>query len=554
MRKQKGITMVVLIITIVIMLILVGATVTVSLNGELFDQTRKAKSNVEISNEKEIIQEAIIIAERKNKTGSITVENIQNAIDSITKENSAIAMDYDETIIIKFTESKRYYQIDNNGYVKQYDMKEPEPTPEDSSRQVLSQMRYGVIEVEFLSDKSYDVTNTANKPILKDGMKAVYWAKDETGEIDEENPANNVYEITSDDENFKEENWYNYIAQSTTTEEGGTSRWANAITSDGSYYVWIPRYSYRIIYFDTEQHENEYRAGTLTEENALQNGYIAGYSDARGIVDAEGKKPTEVSSQPGIAVNDKKFRTHPAFDGNVNEGGWSYKTSGFWVMKYEASKYGDNIPISIPNSFHWWNIRMNTIMDYIKNAYNKNGKLNTILNSHLIKNSEWGAITYLSDSKFGRNGTEVSQNASGAYTGRVSEEYPYNTKEGMLASSAGNIYGIYDLNGLGREYVACYFVFSNSSSESYQLLDRIEQSNEYITLYSQETEVRKAFITGDGIYEMPNIYWNMLPVSDAPFMTRGGKNNNSRTSISDFSSSDCPSSDGRGFRVCLTVK
>lgn len=128
MRKQNGITMVVLIITIVIMLILVGATVTVSLNGELFDQTRKAKNNAEISNEKEIIEEAVIIAERKNKTGSITVENIQNAIDNITKENTAIAMDYDETIIIKFIESKRYYQIDNNGYVKQYDMKEPEPT------------------------------------------------------------------------------------------------------------------------------------------------------------------------------------------------------------------------------------------------------------------------------------------------------------------------------------------------------------------------------------------------------------------------------------------
>jgi len=93
----------------------------------------------------------------------------------------------------------------------------------------------------------------------------------------------------------------------------------------GSYYVWIPRYSYRIVYFDTEAHENEYRAGTLSEQDALKNNYIVGYSDARGIVDSQGKRPANVTSVTAISVNDKYLRTHPVFDGDVDNGGWDCK-------------------------------------------------------------------------------------------------------------------------------------------------------------------------------------------------------------------------------------
>lgn len=42
--------------------------------------------------------------------------------------------------------------------------------------------------------------------------------------------------------------WYDYVVQSGTTESGGTSKWANAVTTDDDgtvtgYYVWIPRYA-----------------------------------------------------------------------------------------------------------------------------------------------------------------------------------------------------------------------------------------------------------------------------------------------------------------------
>ena len=42
-KKQKGITLIALIITIIVMLILVGVSVTVALNGGLFSTAKKAK-------------------------------------------------------------------------------------------------------------------------------------------------------------------------------------------------------------------------------------------------------------------------------------------------------------------------------------------------------------------------------------------------------------------------------------------------------------------------------------------------------------------------------
>ena len=57
-------------------------------------------------------------------------------------------------------------------------------------------------------------------------MKAVYW--DEEGN-----------EIRQGDENFDKTKWYDY----------DNNRWANAVvTIDGveSYFVWIPRYKYKI--------------------------------------------------------------------------------------------------------------------------------------------------------------------------------------------------------------------------------------------------------------------------------------------------------------------
>ena len=81
----------------------------------------------------------------------------------------------------------------------------------------------------------------------------------------------------------------------------------------------------------------------------------------------------------------------------------------------------------------------------------------------MIKNMEWGAVAYLSHSKYGIN-KEMALNSANTYTtgcGPQSEGSTssgskcnaYDTSLGQTSSTTGNIYGIYDMSGGSSEYV-----------------------------------------------------------------------------------------------------
>lgn len=568
-REENGITLIALIVTIIILLILAGITVA-ALTGDngLIQNAGNAKEQTEIANEKEILEQAAIVAMGKNKRGNILKTNLDSELDKNPGNGNYSSKDIDEGIEVTFKSSRRYI-VDGDGNV--IFIKSPEPEPQKSTENVKT-MLYGVIEIEFLSDYSYNVAQSPNKPILRDGMKAVYWAKDSSGEIDKTNPANNTYEITSDNVNFKEANWYEYVAQNQEN-DGKTSRWANAMTSDGSYYVWIPRYSYRIVYFDTGAHENEYRAGALSEQDALKNNYIVAYSDARGIVDSQGKRPADVTSVTSVSVNDKYLRTHPVFDGNVDNGGWDSKLQGIWVMKYEAS-YISNALKSIPNVASKTGTTMKNMSDWSINAYNKNGQANTILNPHMMKNSEWGAIEYLADSKYGRNGTGISGNqctdkitgagrglgnnqiknskySVNSETNLPEPEQQYNGTIGQLSSTTGNIYGIYDMVGGLHEYIMGFGKDENNSI----MFGRTGFTNETIPekKYYQTYSKIDGTILGDGLYETQWGFKNLSFSSTDPIIWRGSWHSSISTI---FYSGNYHGglNYGAGFRACLTVK
>lgn len=63
MKNQKGITLVALVITIIIMLILVGVTITVALQGNLFDTAKNAAKDTQnaANEEKNLANGQIII-------------------------------------------------------------------------------------------------------------------------------------------------------------------------------------------------------------------------------------------------------------------------------------------------------------------------------------------------------------------------------------------------------------------------------------------------------------------------------------------------------------
>ena len=96
------------------------------------------------------------------------------------------------------------------------------------------------------------------------------------------------------------------------------------------------------------------------------------------------------------------------------------------------------------------------------------------LDSHMMKNTEWGAVAYLSHSKYGKN-AEININNNSSYKTGYSalpstnqQTYPgtsgdgdsynsvYNTNIGYLASTSGNISGVYDMSGGAWEYVSSY--------------------------------------------------------------------------------------------------
>ena len=79
MKKQKGITLIALIITIIVMMILVGVTVSVSLNGGLFDTARRAAQETE----KEAIYDQIVSAIKLKDNGKIDVEGTHEAVKNI---------------------------------------------------------------------------------------------------------------------------------------------------------------------------------------------------------------------------------------------------------------------------------------------------------------------------------------------------------------------------------------------------------------------------------------------------------------------------------------
>ena len=121
-KKNQGITLVALVITIVIMLIL--STVTIgAINGGLFDYAGKAKKDTEEVSKTTGIEESFILAKEKSKTGKITISDMQNALDKIFGENYAEAMENGSTIVVKIGE--KYYEVDSKGNVGEGKILEP---------------------------------------------------------------------------------------------------------------------------------------------------------------------------------------------------------------------------------------------------------------------------------------------------------------------------------------------------------------------------------------------------------------------------------------------
>ena len=66
LKTKRGITLIALVITIVVMLILVGVTVNIALNGGLFSTTKQAATGTQYHSDREILLSAVIGARNGN--------------------------------------------------------------------------------------------------------------------------------------------------------------------------------------------------------------------------------------------------------------------------------------------------------------------------------------------------------------------------------------------------------------------------------------------------------------------------------------------------------
>ena len=190
-----------------------------------------------------------------------------------------------------------------------------------------------------------------------------------------------------------------YTAKNTPT----TKKWANAITEDGSMWVWIPRYAYSIA---SEYHKQDTAAGGTINIKFLEGNTNVAY---------DGAKVWSNESGEG------NWNVHPAFK-------YGQEITGIWVAKFEASPEGatDEATESIyngtrkklqikPGVSSWRGIT-------IGNAYTVCLNYNKTLNSHMMKNDEWGAITYLNKSRYGKNDEVFVNNSDGYITGAAGSE------------------------------------------------------------------------------------------------------------------------------------
>ena len=279
------------------------------------------------------------------------------------------------------------------------------------------------------------------------------------------------------------EEWYNYDKQmwanAVVLGSGKTKKPGEIVTVEGDnpdalmMLVYIPRYEYKI--------EGQY--GTHTDGTP-------GTANEPGEIEVKFVNNSKITADDGYIL-------HPAFK-------FDGEKSGFWVGKFELSHSDETKSETslecttdtcseaqylriLPNKP---SLRYNDVSNFFY-AIRSIEKTNTFgisnMDTHMMKNSEWGAVAYLSQSKYGKYGNndyenkykEVYQNKSNTYITGLSngtpsqEEYreggqcSYNDmtnlgvdgdnyKMGLCgpgASTTGNIYGIYDMSGGSDEHV-----------------------------------------------------------------------------------------------------
>ena len=309
-------------------------------------------------------------------------------------------------------------------------------------------------EIHFTTTYTEGILNGAD-PVLKDELVPI---------TIENNGTVKKADLESEWYSYANKNWANAVIL---FDENETYENGEVIPEEKieSYFVWIPKYRYQL--WDLGQYDS---LTAIDESKAHEIPIIFGDYNTSDNVAGECTTPMESGATGNCQVGD--YMTHPAF--------LSIPSTGFWVGKFETG-YSDattsteteqNVNdaskvIIKPNTYSWKGIQ-------VANAFYTSYNYQRDLDSHMMKNTEWGAVAYLQHSAYGSEtnlrmnnnssfltGAQANNEPTCGYTGTSEECNKYcndgtcNTSypNSVLASTTGNISGIYDMSGGSWEYI-----------------------------------------------------------------------------------------------------
>ena len=298
-------------------------------------------------------------------------------------------------------------------------------------------------------DKEYVDSSGANTPDLMNSLTPVIYNTDHW----------EIADTTKEWYDYDNQEWANAVILSDAGKSKTAGQTLDITTDVKAMLVWIPRYEYKI---DTT--DGQFGKGSTNKDlpGEIEVNFIA--KDTTGATEG--------------------YTVHPAF----NFGGT--QLSGIWVGKFETSAEVGSTCYNTASSANCDNktqepyilpnvpsLRYQTVSNQFETAKKFSSYISNSGDSHMMKNSEWGAVAYLSQSKYGKYGNsdyedsnkEVYESISD-YTGGSSGNpqstnavYRYDVENsGTGASTTGNIYGIYDMNG-NNEYAMGFYLDDSSA-------------------------------------------------------------------------------------------
>ena len=118
-KDTNGITLIALVITIIVLLILAGISISaISGNNSIINRTITAKEQNEISEEKEALELSVTKSMGKNKYGNLLKDELEEQLNIDLGEGTTEVTSLIKNMInVKFTKSGRDYQVDVDGEI-----------------------------------------------------------------------------------------------------------------------------------------------------------------------------------------------------------------------------------------------------------------------------------------------------------------------------------------------------------------------------------------------------------------------------------------------------